>query len=435
MNRPDPPQVYSEDSLRYAGWRVVAVCQIGVLTGVATIFFSIFTLLMKPWQHEFGWSLEQISKAFSLAAISVAICSPFMGKLFDRFEPRRLIAGMMVAFGLGLASLTTLTTDVSRLYVIAVYIGVTGTGTYQLGYTRIVASWFERRLGVALSMVVAGSGIGSLFFPPIVQHCIAVYGWRHTYLGLAMLPIFLGAPLTFLFAPSARTPPRKHHDATDVVLGVNWRTALLNRSFWLIALGVCCMSLAENGALSHLAPLLSDHGLTLQEAALIVSVLGGSGLAGRLLLGWVLDHLRGSYIAVCSLFFTGSGIFLLGRAQSFPGAILAATIAGLGMGCEFDLMPYMLKRYFGLRSFSTLYGLIYTVYAAAGAISPLILGRIYDMTGSYTRIVSIFAGFTVAAALCMLALPVYRFATHNVTAAPLSAGSLDLEAGAGIESN
>jgi len=436
LNRPDPTQIYSEDSLRYPGWRVVAVCQLGVLTGVATIFFSIFTLLMKPWQHEFGWSLEQISKAFSLAAISVAVCSPFMGKLFDRFEPRRLIAGMMVAFGLGLASLSTLTPNVSRLYVIAIYIGVTGTGTYQLGYTRIVASWFERRLGMALSMVVAGSGIGSLFFPPIVQHCIAVYGWRHTYLALAMLPIFIGAPLTFFFAPSARAPAaHKRSGATDAALGVRWRTALLTRSFWLIALGVCCMSLAENGALSHLAPLLSDHGITLQDAALIVSVLGGSGLAGRLLLGWVLDHLQGAYIAVCSLFFTGAGIFLLGRPQSFHSAILAATIAGLGMGCEFDLMPYMLKRYFGLRSFSTLYGLIYTVYATAGATAPLILGRIYDMTGSYTRIISIFSGFTVAAAFCMLALPAYCFATHDVNPDPISAGSLDLGAGAAVEIN
>ena len=418
MNRLGPAQTYPEESLLYPGWRVVVVCQLGVLTGIATIFFTIFTLFIRPWQYDFGWSREQISQAFSLAAISVAICSPFMGRLFDRFEPRKLITALMVAFGLGIASLAWLTPHPGRLYATTVFIGIAGTGTYQLGYARIVASWFERRLGTALSIVVAGSGLGSLFFPPLVQHSITVYGWRHTYLILAALPLFIGAPLTFFFAPSLRT--RSVHKPTDAqnesATGLDWRHALSTRSFWLIALGVCCMSLAENGVLVHLAPMLSDRGLKVEDAALIVSILGGSSVAGRLFLGWILDYLAGSYIAASSLFLAGAGLFLFGRAQSLHTAMIAAMIAGLGMGCEFDLMPYLLKRYFGMRSFSTMYGLVYTVYAAAGAAAPLILGHIYDVTGSYVRIISIFSGFTAAAALCMFALPVYRF----IGDAPLS---------------
>ena len=411
MNRPDPARTYPEESLFYPGWRVVVVCQLGVLTGVATIFFTIFTLMMKPWQNDFGWSREQISQAFSLAAISVAICSPFMGRLLDRFEPRKLITAMMVAFGLGIASLAWLTPHPGRLYATTVSIGIAGTGTYQLGYARIVASWFERRLGTALSIVVAGSGLGSIFFPPLVQHSITVYGWRHTWLALAALPLFIGAPLTFFFAPSprARSVHKLANMELDSVTGLDWRRALAARSFWLIALGVCCMSLAENGVLVHLAPMLSDRGLKVEDAALIVSILGGASVAGRLFLGWILDYFAGSYIAASSLFLAGAGLFLLGRAQSFHTAVIAAAIAGLGMGCEFDLMPYLLKRYFGMHSFSTMYGFVYTAYALAGAAAPLILGHIYDVTGSYVRIVSIFSGVTAAAALCMFALPAYRF--------------------------
>ncbi len=414
MNRPDPtrtlPQTYPEESLRYPGWRVVLVCQVGVLAGIATIFFTIFTLMIKPWQQEFGWSREQISQSFSLAAISVAICSPFMGRLFDRFEPRKLITALMLAFGLGIASLAWLTPNVSRLYATTIFLGIAGTGTYQLGYARIVASWFERRLGTALSVVVAGSGLGSLFFPPLVQHSIAAYGWRSTWLILSALPIFLGAPLTLFFAPSPRSHSTHVADRASVsgASGLSWRQALATRSFWLIALGVCTMSLAENGVLVHLAPMLSDRGIKAEDAAIIVSVLGGASVAGRLCLGWILDYFAGAYIAASSLFMAGAGLFLLGRGQSFHAAVLAATIAGLGMGCEFDLMPYMLKRYFGMRSFSTMYGLIYTVYAFAGATAPMLLGRIYDQTGSYVWIVSLLSGFTVAAALCMLALPAYR---------------------------
>ena len=426
LNRPTAEQCSTEQSLLYPGWRVVVICQIGVLTGIATIFFTIFTLFVKPWQLEFGWSREQIAQAFSTAAITVAICSPFMGGLLDRFEPRKVIAAMMVAFGASYASLAWLTPSTGRLYCTAVLLGLTGTGTYQLGYARIVASWFQQRLGAALSVVVAGSGLGSLFFPPMVQHCITAYGWRNTALLLAALPLFVGAPLTFFFASSPRTPSASRETKQDAASGLDWRRALASRSFWLLALGVCAMSLAENGITVHLAPMLSDRGLRAANAALIVSFLGGSSVAGRLLLGWVLDYLEGSYLATGSLLLAGIGLFLLGHAHSFHAAIFAAVLAGLGMGCEFDLMPYMLKRYFGIGSFSTMYGFMYTAYAAAGAIAPLVMGRIYDLTGSYTVIVSIFSASTAFAGLCMLALPAY----NRAYAISFEAGPTELPAGA-----
>lgn len=404
------------------------VCQIGVLAGIATIFFTIFTLFIKPWHQAFGWNREQIAQAFSLAAISVAICSPFMGRLLDRFEPRRLIASMMVAFALGMASFAWLTPSLRQLYASAIFLGIAGTGTYQLGYARIVAGWFERRLGTALSIVVAGSGLGSLFFPPLVQYSITMLGWRHTFLILAALPLLLGAPLTFFCVPpSPIQHARKSSDTSSVsVEGLDWKHALTTRSFWLIALGVCCMSLAENGSLVHLAPMLSDRGIKLEDAAFIVSFLGAASVAGRLLLGWMLDYLRGSLIAAGSLLLAGTGLFLLAHGHSFHADIAAALIAGLGMGCEFDLMPYMLKRYFGMRSFSTAYGLIYTVYAAAGATAPLILGHVYDVTGSYTRMLALFSGFTALAGIGMFALPRYRYAIPE--RAPMGALALEAEA-------
>lgn len=426
-NISDQTGKYAEESLRYPGWRVVVICQIGVLSGIATIFFTLFTLFIKPWQHDFGWNREQISQAFTLAAMSVAVCSPILGRLLDRFEPRKLIAGMMVVFGLGFASLAWLTPHLGQFEATAVFIGIAGTGTYQLGYARIVASWFERRLGMALSVVVAGSGLGSLFIPPLVQHSITVYGWRPTILILALLPLLVGAPLTFLFASSlsAHSSRKPSFPQAGAVIGLSWKQALATRSFWLIVLGVGCMSLAENGVLVHLAPMLSDRGLKAEDAAFIVSILGGSAVAGRLLLGWVLDYLEGAGVAMGALLLAGSGIFLLGHARSFHAAALASLVAGLGMGCEYDLIPYMLKRYFGMRSFSTLYGLSYTMYAIAGGTAPLLLGYVYDATGSYTRILSLFAGITAGIAFAMLALPAYRYLASSTDS--LEVHSIDKE--------
>src|ERR1700749_3339380 len=88
-----------ESRLAYPGWRVALVCHIGVLTGFATVFIYSFSFMVKPLQQEFGWGREEVARTFSLAAISVAICSPFMGRLFDRIEPRKLISAMMAALG------------------------------------------------------------------------------------------------------------------------------------------------------------------------------------------------------------------------------------------------------------------------------------------------------------------------------------------------
>jgi nitrate/nitrite transporter NarK len=127
-------------------------------------------------------------------------------------------------------------------------------------------------------------------------------------------------------------------------------------------------------------------------------------------LGALLDFVKGSLIAVASLLAAGVGMLLLAHARTFEAAAPAAFIAGLGGGCELDLIPYMLRRYFGLRSFSTLYGLVYSTYAVAGAAAPLVVGHAYDKTGSYIGIFNVFCAITLVASMAMLALPQYRYA-------------------------
>ena len=401
----------AETRPEYPGWRVAVVCHIGVLTGFATVFIYSFSFMIRPLEHQFGWNSEQIARAFSLAAFSVAIFSPLVGKLFDRLDPRKLIAGFMSAFGLGIGSLAFLTPHLMQFYATAIFIGIAGTGTYQLGYARIVAAWFERRLGAALSIVVAGSGVGSFMVPPLVQHLIVVYGWRDAYLALAALPLLAGTPLTLLFARLPRTAftvQRERPGGSNHTTGTTLRGALMTSGFWLLIMGVCALSLTENGALAHLAPMLGDHGLPPGEVALTASLLGVSSLLGRFVLGSLLDYIEGSLIAMGSLLAGGAGMLALAHARSFPLAGLSAFIAGLGGGCELDLIPYMLRRYFGMRSFSTLYGLTYSGFATAGAIAPLIVGHVYDSTGSYTGIFNIFCAITLIASIAMLALPAYR---------------------------
>jgi len=189
--------------------------------------------------------------------------------------------------------------------------------------------------------------------------------------------------------------------------GMTWQQGLRSFAFWIITAILFVSSISMNGAITHLSALLTDRGLTPGNAALCASILGGSSLLSRIVVGWLLDRFFAPRVAFAINLTTALGIFLLARASSFPAGCVAAGLIGIGAGGEAAITPYLLTRYFGLRAFSTLYGLTWTFYAAAGAIGPVILGRAFDATGSYASLLILLAAALGLAAATNLLLPRY----------------------------
>ena len=125
------------------------------------------------------------------------------------------------------------------------------------------------------------------------------------------------------------------------------------------------------------------------------------------MVGGLLDRFRAQRVAFLTLLPSAAGILLLARASAVLTSYLAAGLIGIGMGAEADVTPYLLKRYFGLRSFSTLYGLTWTFYAFAASIGPVLLGFSFDSTGSYTFMLVVLSVAMALAATLMLFLPPY----------------------------
>jgi hypothetical protein len=107
-----------------------------------------------------------------------------------------------------------------------------------------------------------------------------------------------------------------------------------------------------------------------------------------------------------------------GRRAVDPGRHRAAGLIGFGMGGESDVTPYLLSRYFGIRSFSTLYGFTWTAYAIAGAVGPIVMGRAFDAMGSYSGLLVWLAAVTLAAGSLMLLLPRYPASTSSAMPTP-----------------
>ena len=388
----------------YPGWLVVLAAYAGAMVSFGSLLVFTFSIFLKPLTGAFGWSRESVSAAFGIAALTVAVCSPPLGHLLDKFVPRRVILPCMTVFGLAFASLGLLTPRLLHLYAIFVLLGIVGNGTTQMGYSRAVSTWFDKRRGLALALVMAGVGTGAMLFPPIAQSLIGRFGWRAAYMILGCLVLLLGVPLTALFV---RERPHNSVHTSRILHGATVSEGLRSRAFWILLGTLFLSSVSMNGAITHLSALLTDRGVTAANAALAAAMLGLASFLGRLITGFLLDRFFGPRVGFCLCALSAGGILLLARAGSSVPGVAAAVLIGIGVGAEAAFTPYLLTRYFGLRAFSTLYGFTWTAYAVAGAIGPVWMGKAFDATGSYVSLLTLLSGTTLAAAALLLTLPRY----------------------------
>jgi len=389
----------------YHGWRVVLAACLGVMAGFGSLFVYTFSVFVKPLSGQFGWNREAISTGFAIAAVTLGCASPLLGRWIDRYGPRRIILPCMTVYSCAILSLALLRFGLWQFYLTCFVLGAVGNGAAHLAYSRSISTWFDRRLGTALAFVMMGAGAGAMILPVIAQSVITRFGWRTAYASLGGIALLLGLPLSWRFIRERGA--RRHSSAPVAHEGTSWQAGLRSSPFWIVTAILFVSSISMNGAVTHLSALLTDRGVTTGRAALCASILGGASLLGRVLVGWLLDRFFGPHVALAINGITALGIFLLARADNFVTGSLAAALIGIGAGGEAATTPYLLTRYFGLRSFSTLYGFTWTFYAAAGAIGPVILGRAFDATGSYASLLTLLAAALALIAFTNLLLPRY----------------------------
>jgi MFS family permease len=412
----DLPAAANESSHAYAGWRVTAAAFVGVMFSFAAMVPFTFSLFLTPLQSAFGWKIQAISNGFAIAALTVAACSPFIGSFLDRLPPRRIILPSIVIFAAAMASLSLLRGHIAQFYGTYVVLGIVGNGTAQLSYSRALLTWFERRRGLAIAIMLTGSGTGSIVLPIIAQHIITAYGWRTAYLSLGGLAL-LGFPLTALLVrnrPAASAPAAIAHPS---VKPASITSVLRARVFWVIAIAILLAAFSMNATIAHLAKLLTGRGVTPASAALALSMLGISGMFGRIITGHLLDRLFAPMVALVVLIISALGVVVVAYATTAPIGIAGAFLMGFGSGSEADTVPYLIAKYFGRARFSTLYGLSWTAYAIGGALGPVVLGHAFDMAGVYRpATMLLIAAPCFVAGLLQIFLPKYPVVQENISA-------------------
>src|SRR5450631_1237837 len=221
-----------EFDLGYYGWRVVLAACLGVMAGFGSLFVYTFSVFVKPLAAEFGWSREAISQGFAIAAVTLGVVSPLLGRWIDRLGPRRIILVCMTVFGCAIASLALLRSGLWQFYLTCFVLGLVGNGAAHLAYSRSISTWFQRRLGMALAFVMVGAGLGAMILPVVAQTIISRSGWRIAYASLGSLALLLGLPLSWRYIRERQVVGRE--SAAVAHSGMTWQQGLRSFAFWII---------------------------------------------------------------------------------------------------------------------------------------------------------------------------------------------------------
>ncbi len=377
------------------GWRPLGAALVGKVFSFGTIPIYLVGVFTIPLGEAFGWSRVEVALSYTIATMTAASLAPLVGWLCDRYGARSLVIWGTVGYGLGMAIIGTSSDWLPRFYASWSFATILGMGASSIALTRFVAGWFERKRGLALGILLSGSGLAALILPPFVATLIESFDWRAGYFGISALILLVGVPVLVLGFKDepGRQPerPSNKNEAPAVAGQLKPRSgfglAVRSRTFWIMAIAFCGATFGFSGLISSFAPILEDAGYARPQAAALTGLIGLFIVVGRVGAGYLLDHLWAPGLVFVALAIGAAACGLL----TFPEppvwtVVCAAFCLGVSAGAKFAALPFMIAHEFDLASYGRVYSLIMICQAFVTAASPPIFGLTFDLQGSYLQV-------------------------------------------------
>lgn len=400
------------------GWPVVVSSAIGIGLGMSPLPFYTIGVFAGPIKAEFGWSQEQVMLALPIFTISAVITSPIVGYLTDKYGPRRIALSSVFLFSLAMMSFALMDGSVAMYLAIWVVLAIVGAGTLPITWTRAVNSWFFEKRGLALGFSLVGTGLFGAFAIHYSAFMIELLGWRWAYVTVGALPLLISLPVAlFLFRDASdpkvadRVAEYKKRSARPTVRygGLSIGKALVDWRFWLLAYAFIPISFAVGGPIPNLPNMMESKGFSSDDAVFLASLIGPAVIVGRVAGGFLLDHLWAPAVAATILSLPALATYFLAQPDlGFFAAGAMIFILGMAAGVEYDLMAYLVSRYFGLLHYAVIYGALYGFFAVGAGFGPYFFGKSFGVTGSYDSILKVASIMFVVGALPLLLLGKYR---------------------------
>ena len=358
-------------------WRVLLTAVLGTAFGsLAGYTFGVFA---EPLARAFGVSLASVGAWNTLWVAATILAAPFIGRMADRYGARKIALWFNPLLAFSLASCSLANGSIWTLYIGAMLIGATSPGASGMIYGRVVNTWFKAGRGAALGLMSAGVGLSSFAGPRVAQGVIDAFGWRAGFLGLGAATL-LGLPFLWLWL-------RERHESADpaapvtIEAGHSRSQAFRLPTFWLLIAGNLLWGLSVGGT-NFMVPFLTESGVTRTQAATYAGLFGLASLLGRVGNGFVIGRLPAPYICA-GAFVAQAGAFALFYSGGVAWALVLILLLGFILGVQVNCFDYCMPRYFGIKSFSEISGLMLIANGTGVAISTPLFGHLRDTSGSY----------------------------------------------------
>jgi len=397
-----------------SGWRLVLAAFLGAaLTSVPANTVGVF---MPHLAAEFGWSRSQIAAAVPIYGWSIALSAPFIGALLDRFGARRFGLVGAVALPASIAALAFLTPSITSYWIGWGLVALAQIFANIMIWTFPVARHFRANRGAALALTLMGTSFTGLIYAPAAALSIEAWGWRATYAASGAIMILLVLPVAWLFfrepgGPRAAIPSPPLAPRAPAASGMALTEAVRTRQFWQLVLAVLLGAGSAVGLFIHMIPIARTFGLAPVAAATMVSGIALGSTLTKLVVGPVVDRMRAAPLAAFTMVAPAvtCAIFLFLQPLGYFPALAASLLIGIATGAELDMIAVLTTRYFGLRHFGRIYGVMQSAFQVATGSGPLLIGIGYDRSGNYATPLAIIAMALLTSSVLLAALGRERF--------------------------
>jgi len=387
---------------------ILATFSIMVMAGGIWVIFGVF---FEPMLTEFGWTRATLSGAASLRIFLAALLGIAGGRLTDKFGPRPVVTVCGLFLGLGFFLMSRINT-IWQLYL--VFGVITGVGMSGLWVPMIstISRWFVKRRGMMTGIVLSGVSLGTIIMPPLATWLIITYGWRTSYtiVGLAAMIVIIPATQFIKRDPAqiGQLPDGENGvkaESLDLpARSLPLREAIRTRQFWTLCAIFGCLWFSTIAITVHIVIHAIDLGIPAISASQILAIMGGAGIAGRIIIGSTADRIGHKPTLIMGFTLMVVSLLWLLVAKELWAFYLFAVIFGFGFSGLVVLESPLMAKLFGLGSLSVIMGSVEFVSATLSTPSSIVAGYIFDIMNSYQLAFLILAGVSIIGLMSSLLL-------------------------------
>jgi MFS family permease len=395
----------------YYGWVLLGGVSITEVVSWGILYYA-FAVFVAPMQADLGWSREAITGAYSLGLLCAGLAAVPVGRGLPRHGPRALMTAGSILGSLLLVAWSQVE-SLWAFYLIMAGLGLTTAAVLYEPAFAIVATWFRKQRGRALTVLTFFGAWASFIFIPLSAWLATMLGWRAALLALAgILAIVTIAPHAFLLRrrpqdlgllpDGATTDTSSEEHAATTQQSVSAGAALREVSFWWLTFAFAISMFATVALTVHLIPYLVEQGHAPGFAATVAGLFGLMSLVGRLIIGPLGDRCPRQWVTAGLIGMQLAGLVVLATAPTAAGALVYVTLFGAGSGTLTIMRAALLAERYGPAHYGSINGALSLVLMGARALAPIGAGALALVLGGYSPLLWTLAGLSALGIVALL---------------------------------